>query len=187
MPSDQIRTAADHESTSPNVRQLCESRIYFAFGTGMQDLDFQPKIAGCCPHISFDYFGISRIGLANEQRNNTCCRNQLAQQFQPLRCHLHVQLSYARDVTARSVKAGDEAKLDRVAANFEGDRNGPGRCLGRDSRRSCERCNYSHLAMHQIRRQCGQAFVSIVGKTILDSNVLSLYKTRVFETLAKRS
>ena len=46
------------------------------------------------------------------------------QQFQPFRRCLHSQLGHARDVAARPIKAGDEAKLDRVAAHFKDDRNG---------------------------------------------------------------
>ena len=58
------------------------------------------------------------------------------QQFQPLRRDLNGQLGYARDIAARSVKAGDEAELDRVAACFEHDRNRRGRRLCRKCRRS---------------------------------------------------
>jgi hypothetical protein len=52
------------------------------------------------------------------------------QQFQLLREYLPVQLSYARDVAARPVKAVDEPELNRVAAGFEDDRNICGRRLG---------------------------------------------------------
>ena len=81
------------------------------------------------------------------------------QQFQPLRRYLHVRLGHARDVAARPIKTGDEAKPDRVAARFEDDRNGRGRRLCRKRRRSAGRGNHGHLTMNQIGRQCRQSVV----------------------------
>ena len=46
---------------------------------------------------------------------------------------------HAGDVAARPVQAGDEADLDRVAANHEDDRNGCGRRLCSECRSRCRR------------------------------------------------
>ena len=56
------------------------------------------------------------------------------QQLQPFRRYLDTQLGHARDVTARSAKFGDEAELDRVAADLEDNRNGRGCRLCRKRR-----------------------------------------------------
>src|SRR5262249_11975446 len=43
-----------------------------------------------------------------------------------------------------------------------------------------------HLTMNQISRQCGQPFVLIPGEAIFDSDVLTLDKACVFQTLTER-
>ena len=40
--------------------------------------------------------------------------------------------------------------------------------------------------MNQISRQCGQPFVLIPGEAVFDSNVLTLDKACVFQTLTER-
>src|SRR5262249_46371862 len=46
--------------------------------------------------------------------------------------------------------------------------------------------NHGHLTMNQISRQCGQPFVLIPGEAIFDSDVLTLDKACVFQTLTER-
>ena len=86
-------------------------------------------------------------------------RKQLVQQFQPLRRYLGVRLSHARDVAARTVKAGNEAELNRVGARLEDDRDCRGRRLGRKRRRSAGRGNYGHLTLNQVGRQRRQPII----------------------------
>ena len=47
--------------------------------------------------------------------------DQLVQQLQSLRGKLHVQGNHAREIASRSAEAGDQTKLDRVAAGIEHD------------------------------------------------------------------
>jgi hypothetical protein len=89
-------------------------------------------------------------------------------------------------VAARPLKAGDEVELDRVGGQFDDDRNGRRRCPCRKRRRSCGRGYHGHLALNQISRQCGQPFVFIPGEAIFDSDVLTLDKACVFQTLTER-
>src|SRR5262249_26773956 len=56
----------------------------------------------------------------------------------------------------------------------------------RKRRRSRSRGNHGHLTMNQISRQCGQPFVLIPGEAIFDSDVLTLDKACVFQTLTER-
>jgi hypothetical protein len=67
---------------------------------------------------------------SHSPRRDTSSGDQLMQQFQPLRRYLHVGLGDARDVAARTVKAGDEAEPDRIGRRFEDDRNGHSRGPG---------------------------------------------------------
>src|SRR5215472_6314980 len=96
------------------------------------------------------------------------------QQFKPLREYLPVQLSYARDVAARPVKAGDEPELNRVAARFEDDRNFCGRRLSCERRRSAGRGNHRHLTMNQIGRHRRQPIKPTPGPAVLDCHVAAL-------------
>src|SRR5438552_9779623 len=55
------------------------------------------------------------LGLViDQQSNDGRCGYQFAQQFQPLRPHLYVQVRYAGQVAAGPVEAGDKPNLDRV-------------------------------------------------------------------------
>src|SRR6516165_7133308 len=96
------------------------------------------------------------------------------QQFQLLWKYLPVQLSYACDVAARLVKAGDEPELDRVPARFEDDRDICGRCLRCERRRSASRGNHSHLTMNQIGRHRRKSIKAILRPTIFDRHVAAI-------------
>jgi hypothetical protein len=105
--------------TSPPTRQLhqfCEDLIEIALGAGVEDMELQTEGVGCRLQVSCRCLGISGIGRIDEDRHDGHRGKKLVQQFQPLRRYHHVQLGYARDVAARSVKAGDESKSNWVAA-----------------------------------------------------------------------
>jgi len=64
---------------------------------------------------------------------------------------VYAQDSYAREVAAGPIKAGDEAQLDGVSAGEENDRNLRGRCLGCKCRRcTTEHDDRSHPTLNQI-------------------------------------
>jgi hypothetical protein len=97
------------------------------------------------------------------------------QQFQPLRYQLRVQRRHAREVAARAVQAGNEAKLDRVDPGIEHDRNRRGRRPGRKCRKkSSRRGNHDHLATNQVGREFRQAFVVAFRPSILDQHIEAL-------------
>jgi len=62
--------------------------------------------------------------------------------------------SRARDVAARTIKTGDEAEPDWVAAHFEDDRTGRSRRLCRKCRRSAGRGNHRNLTANEIGVPC---------------------------------
>ena len=86
-------------------------------------------------------------------------------------------MGYARDVTARPIETGDKAEPDRIAAHFEDNRNGRGRCLCRERRRGTRREDQVHLALDQIGCQRGEPVVLILSEAIVDRDILRLYKT----------
>ena len=73
---------------------------------------------------------------------------------------LRVQVGHARDIAARSDKAGDKSGRDWVSSHLEYDRNRTGRCFRRQCRRGANKhSNHAHLAANQIGRQCGQSII----------------------------
>ena len=64
----------------------------------------------------------TRTGGIDQQSNDGRCGYQFAQQLQPLRPHLYVQVRYAGQVAAGPVEAGDKPNLDRVDRYREDDR-----------------------------------------------------------------
>jgi len=60
--------------------------------------------------------GSVRLGLGRVDEHGNDCRfgQQFAQQLQPLRSNLHIQISHTRHVAAGSVQAGDKPNIDRV-------------------------------------------------------------------------
>jgi hypothetical protein len=107
--------------------------------------------------------------------------------LQPLRSDLYVQVSHARQIAAGSVKAGDEAKLDRVAGRFEHDRNRRSCGLGRHRQRSAGRRNYADLTMNQFGRKRRQSIIFAFRPAIFDLDVLALDISCLFQSLVERS
>ncbi len=70
----------------------------------------------------------------HENANTGVLGYDLPQQFEQLRIELSGEKAYAGDVAVRSVKAGDKAKGDRIAAHRKDDWDGRGRRLGRKRR-----------------------------------------------------
>jgi len=95
-------------------------------------------------------------------------------QFQPLRSYLRSQVGHAGDIAARSAQAFDEAEPDRIAAYFEDDRNGRGRRLCCERRRSSGRGNHCHLTINEVGCHFRQPISSTLGPTVIDRNVLTI-------------
>src|SRR5262249_16167964 len=81
---------------------------------------------------------------------------------------------YTRHVAAGPVETGDEAVFHRIATDREenGDRRRHG--LSGDRRSDAATCyDYGDLTAHQVRRQCRQLIVLIVGPAVFDGHVLT--------------
>src|SRR5262249_42750016 len=84
------------------------------------------------------------------------------------------------------LKLATRSSWTGLAANSTTNRNGRRRCPCRKRCRSRGRGYHGHLTMNQISRQCGQPFVFVPGEAIFDSDVLTLDKACVFQTLTER-
>jgi hypothetical protein len=88
----------------------------------------------------------------------------------------------AGQITARPVVAGNEAELHRVAARGEDDRDGRGRCFGRQCRlRAAPGDDHSNPALHQIGRQRRQSIEVIISPAILGRKVAALDKAHLVQ------
>src|SRR6516162_997872 len=103
-------TAADYEPACLQLRQLDKDSIEVTYAAGIEHMELQPKSAGGRLYVTHRDFENTGIGWVNEKRHDAHRRDNLVQQFQPLRCHLDVRLGHARQVAARPVQAGDEAE-----------------------------------------------------------------------------
>jgi hypothetical protein len=137
-------------------------------------MELQPKSASRYLQLLRVGLGKSGIGWVDQQGHDARSREQLVQQFQPLRRYLHVCLGHTRDVAARTVKAGDEAEPDRVGSRFEDDRNGRGCRLRRKRPRSAGRGNHGHLPMNQISHHRRQPIAVTFPPAVFDRHVAAI-------------
>src|SRR5262249_43174578 len=77
-----------------------------------------------------------RIGRVDEKRNDVRGGGQFGEQRQSLCGGGHVHGNDAREIASRSAEAGDQTKLDWVAASVEDDWNRSGCCPCREYRSS---------------------------------------------------
>jgi hypothetical protein len=176
----------NHESFRAQLGQAKKDSIKLAFGGSLQHRKFHPEAAGRREYFSHLRIAKSGIGRIDKQRDDTCCRKQFAQQFQPFRRYLDIQLGDAGYVAARPVKAGDEAELDRVGGGFEYDRNGRRNGFCRQSRRRTTGNNYSGLPTDQIGHHRSEPIKLVIRPAVFDRYVLAFDITRFAQTLAER-
>jgi len=165
------RLGPDHESACSQFDQPCKDTIEVTFAAGSEDMELQPKAMGRRQHLTCVGLRKSGRGRVDKERHDVRRGKKLVQQFQHLRRYFLDQLGRARDVAARPAQAGDKAELDWIGANFEHDRDGRGRRLCRDRRRSAGRGNHRHLTPHQIGHQCRQPVISVLRPAVFDRHV----------------
>ena len=163
---------ADHQRAAAHLDQSCKGRFEVALGTGMQNMELQPKSADCNQRVSLDFW--IRIIRVHEQANEGGVGHQFVQQLQLLRRHLHVQRAHSGNIAARSVQAADQPELDRIVGELEDDRNGRGRRFGSECRREAMKRNHAHLTTNQFGGQRRQSVVVAFRQAVLDRQVLAL-------------
>jgi len=160
--------AGDHEPARSQLNHVYEDSIEVTFGAGIEDMEVQPQGMSRSLRVAYLLLGNSMVRRVDQKSHDSRRGDQLVQQFQPLRRNHRAQLGHARDVAARPVKVGDETELDRVAAHFEDDRNGRGRRLCCERRRSSGRGNHGHLTLNQISHHRRQPIASALRPAVFD-------------------
>ena len=96
------------------------------------------------------------------------------QHLQLLRSEFYKQHAHSRSIVARPVEAGDNAKLDRVAATVENNWDRLRRCLGGQCRRLASHGHdHGHLTARQLNRKRRQSIVVSLRPTIFNRDVLA--------------
>lgn len=147
-----------------------EGPIDFAIDIRVEDMNRLPDGASRGSHVSRPAFGIRIVEEYSEIGGSG---QQLAQQFQPFRRQLPEKQTHSCDITPWPVETGDKTVLDRVTDRAEGNRNCPGRGLGRECRRkrTCE--NDSHLTANHVGRQRRQPIVMTLGPAVISRHILA--------------
>jgi hypothetical protein len=98
------------------------------------------------------------------------------QQFEALCGECAEQQAHAGNIAARSVEAGDKARLDRIrVATYEHDGNRSGRFLcGQCRRTATDCCEHGHLPAGEVSSQCRQPIRMSLCVPVLDRDVLPL-------------
>src|ERR1035437_4137495 len=96
--------------------QNLEGRVEFAFSSDLPNNDLQSQGASGFSHVFQLILDVCNIWIY-QHADHGPGRNQLVQQFKLLRQQRTGELTYTSDVATWAVEAGDQAKLDRVAAH----------------------------------------------------------------------
>src|SRR5262245_10702476 len=91
---------------------------------------------------------------------------------------------HAGDIAARPAEVANESGCDRIAAADEHDRYGRG---GSPSRAHDDiwTDDHSHLALHQIRRECWQPIELVLRPAKYDRDVVAVDEARFLQALAE--
>ena len=111
---------------------------------------------------------------------------QLTQEPKLLRPKFHRDEADTGDVATGPVEAGDEANPDRVDPGHKDDRYCRGCGLGRERRRGIAD-DHGYLPAKKVRHQKRQPVSLILGRAVLDRDVLALDKACFLQALAECS
>ena len=118
---------------------------------------------------------VVEIVRVDQERNQWCWRNQLAQKLQALGPERVRDHRYAGQVTARPIKAGNEAASHWIATGGEDDRHSRGdhpQGADRNIGGTCE--DHRHFALHQVGRQFREAIKLTIRPAEFDRNILAV-------------
>jgi hypothetical protein len=128
----------------------------------------------------------SEIIWVQQDSDGSNSRNQLIQQFQPLRTKVAAAKErHARKIALRSVETGDQTHFYRIVTDDEHDRDGRAGGLSRLHRIAAAN-DHRHLAADQIGGEARQLIPLIVRPSLLDNDVASFYKPFLAQAVAER-
>jgi hypothetical protein len=151
----------------------------------VEDAHLQAHRTCCRFHVSHRGLGDRRIVRFDQQGEARGCRHHVAQQLEPLGCHLRREPVDAGQIAGRPRETCDQAKPDRIIGDDENDRDRRGRILGRE-RGGTGRCDdHSDPSARQVGGQRRQSIELILGPAVFDRDVLAFDIACFLEALAK--
>jgi len=131
----------------------------------------------------------SAFGLVgvHQRRDHTDVGQEVAQKPQAFRSQFIGQIAHARHVSTRPIETGDQAILDRVAADGEHDRDRCGRRFGDKRSLRGGHAGYDRdLTADEVGCERRQPIVLQLGKAVFDPHIAALDKAGLGETLTER-
>src|SRR5262245_40757074 len=155
------------------LRKARKGHVNVTAGGGFEDFDLLLNGRGRSLNVRDKGLSLGQVGI-DQHANPHGSRLQLMQQPKALSPKSRRNEGDTGDVAAWSVEAGDEAKLNRVTAGCEDDRDRRSRRLGYNCRRGVMRSDHRHLTAYQIGCEVGQPVVLVLRPAILDHDILAL-------------
>jgi hypothetical protein len=118
----------------------------------------------------------ARVAPVHQQREDRGVGNEFVQQSQPFGAQFSAEPAHSGDVLARTVEAGDETGVDRIAAEYENDWDRRRRRLNRE-RAVTDRDDHGRLPFDQVRGQRWQPSKLPLTPAEDDLNVLAVDMT----------
>src|SRR6266567_828817 len=106
--SKQKRVRSDHQSANFLLDEICESRVDFSLGAGVQHINLYSESARNILHAARLSQGRGKVWI-DEHRDDAGVWYELANKVQPLRPHLYGHNRRAREIAARPAEAGDKS------------------------------------------------------------------------------
>ena len=173
-PREEERVAGDEDGIHSRSHEGGECRVDLILGAGFADVQSQIKRVRRRLHVGHLGRDI-RISRVDQESDRPHLRQQLAQQLEPLRGHGIAQPADPRHVSARTIKAGHQAELHRVAAGGKHDGNDRRRSLGGNARRGdAGGGDDRNLTTDQIGGKRRQIVILALRPAILDRNIAAL-------------
>src|SRR5262245_3393398 len=162
-----------------------ECLLYFRFGAGIDNYDFDADaVTGVLE--GFCIGGVRILGI-DQHGNGRRLGIQQPEQLDALRSQLAVDEGYPCDIAARTVEAGDQPVLDRVAAVGKHDWYACRRRLGGErGDHASGRKDCIDRTIDQFCCERGQSVVLIVRPAIVDQEILLLHITALVQALVER-
>jgi hypothetical protein len=111
--------------------------------------------------------------------------NELVQLAETLGSHIDRGEGHAGDVAARPIEIGNQARSNRIVADYEDDRC-RARCRLGGLRRSAVADDHRHPTPHQVCRQLRQPILLPVRPAVLHRDILAIDEARLLQALLKR-
>ena len=185
-PREEKRVASDEDGINSRLHEGGESGVDLVLGAGFADVQPQTKRFHRRLHVGhlgrdFGFPGLTRNPIVRT------CGNSSRSSSSPLRGHGIAQPADPRHVSARTIQAGHQAELHRVAAG--GEHNGNDRCrsLGGNSRRGdAGGGDDRNLTTDQIGGERRQLVILALRPAILDRDIAALDIADCSEAIPER-